>query len=72
MLFEGDKDRLRPMYERSVETHVKHGHKWGTPTHILKRNIVEEGSYFNKPAYLASLMMNEMAKPKPQRADWIV
>lgn len=72
MLYEGDKDKLRSIYERSLQTHIKHGQRWGTPTHVLKRNLVEEASYFNKPAFLASLIMNEMAKPKGNRADWIV
>ncbi|KAL9128018.1 MAG: hypothetical protein Q9217_003212 [Psora testacea] len=72
MLFEGNEDNLRMMYERSVETHVKHGERWGVPTHILKQSLVGEGSYFNKPAYLLSLIMVELAKPKRQRAEWIV
>ncbi|KAL9636622.1 MAG: hypothetical protein Q9164_002701 [Protoblastenia rupestris] len=72
MLFEGDKDNLRSMYERSVQTHVKHGEKWGVPTHVLKQSLVAEGSYFNKPAFLLNLVLTEMAKPKGWRAEWIV
>ena len=72
MLFEGDKDHLRNMYDRSVATHLKHGERWGMPTHVLRTNLVEEGSYFNKPAWLLNLVMTEMAKPKNSRAEWIV
>lgn len=72
MLFDGDKDHLREMYEKSIQTHVNHGYKWGVPTHILKESLVGEGSYFNKPAFLLSLMLNEMQKPKEKRAEWIM
>lgn len=72
MLYEGDKDRLRSMYERCVATHVKHGQRWGVPTHVLGHTLYEEHSFFNKPAYLQSLIMMELAKPVVKRADWIV
>ena len=72
MLFEGDKDHMRNMYDRSVGTHLKHGERWGVPTHILKSHLVEPGSYFNKPAWLLNLLMTEMAKPKNRRAEWIM
>ena len=72
MLYEGDKDHLRNMYERAVATHLKHGERWGVPTHILKQYLVEPGSYFNKPAWLLNLVMNEMSKPKDRRTEWVV
>ena len=72
MLYEGDKDKLREIYERCVETHRKHGDRWGVPTHVLGHALYEDNSYFNKPAYLQSLIMVELAKPAVKRADWIV
>ena len=72
MLFEGDKDHLRNMYDRSLATHLKHGERWGVPTHLLKQSLVEEGSYFNKPAWLLNLLLTEMSKPPGRRAEWIV
>lgn len=72
MLYEGDKDKLRGIYERCVETHRRHGDRWGVPTHVLGHSLYEENSYFNKPAYLQSLIMVELAKPTAKRADWIV
>lgn len=72
MLYEGDKDKLRGIYERCVETHRKHGDRWGVPTHVLGHALYEDNSYFNKPAYLQSLIMVELAKPAAKRADWIV
>lgn len=72
MLYEGDKDKLRGIYERCVETHRRHGDRWGVPTHVLSHALYEDNSYFNKPAYLQSLIMVELAKPEAKRADWIV
>ncbi len=59
------------VYERSVDTHIKHGELWGVPTHILRHDIVEAG-FFNKPAYILGLIIEEMAKPYGKRAEWIV
>lgn len=72
MLYEGDKDKLRGIYERCVETHRKHGDRWRVPTHVLGHSLYEDNSFFNKPAYLQSLIMVELAKPVAKRADWIV
>lgn len=59
------------IYERSVDTHIRHGEKWGFPTHVLRRDVIEAG-FFNKPAYILGLMIEEMAKPYGKRAGWIV
>lgn len=59
------------IYERSVDTHIKHGEKWGVSTHVLRRDVIEAG-FFNKPAYILGLMIEEMAKPDGKRAGWIV
>ena len=63
-------------YERSINTHIKHGERWGWPTHILRQDIVGTGGYgtgfYNKPAYLLGLIIEEMTKPKKKRAEWIV
>ena len=64
-------DRFNTAYERSVDTHLRHGDKWGVPTHILRHDIVDAG-FFNKPAFLLGLVINEMAKPYGKRAEWIV
>ncbi|KAM0795963.1 hypothetical protein BDR22DRAFT_893653 [Usnea florida] len=72
MLYEGDKDKLRGIYERCVATHRNHGDRWGVPTHVLGHSLYEDNSFFNKPAYLQSLIMVELAKPVAKRADWVV
>lgn len=64
-------ERFNAIYERSIDTHIKHGEQWGVPTHILRHDIVEAG-FFNKPAYILGLIIEEMAKPYGKRAGWIV
>ena len=59
------------VYERAVASHIRHGDRWGVPTHVLRHDIVEAG-FFNKPAYLLGLVIEELSKPYGQRADWIV
>ena len=72
MLVHGEKDELSPIYGKSVETHVRHGKRWGIPTHVLKHDLVKKGSLFNKEAYLLTLILNELAKPENCRAEWIM
>ena len=64
-------DEHNNVYERAVASHIRHGDRWGQPTHVLRHDIVEAG-FFNKPAYLLGLVIDEMAKPNDERADWIV
>ena len=69
MIYETEK--FNAIYERSIDTHIKHGEQWGVPTHILRHDVVEAG-FFNKPAYILGLLIEEMAKPYGKRAGWIV
>lgn len=64
-------DKFNAVYERTLDTHIKHGKMWDIPTHVLRHDIVDAG-FFNKPAYLLGLVIEEMAKPYGQRAGWIV
>ena len=59
------------VYERAVDSHLKHGELWNIPTHVLRRDIVDRG-YFNKPAFLLGLIITELTKPYDKRAEWIV
>ncbi|KAI9825521.1 MAG: hypothetical protein M1819_000513 [Sarea resinae] len=58
------------LYERAVRTHVKHGQKLGYPVHVLRQEIT--GGYWNKPAYILSLVVNELAKPPGERTQWLM
>lgn len=66
-----DTDKFNAIYERTLDSHIKHARQWGYPTHVLRHDIVDAG-FFNKPAFLLGLIIEEMAKPYGQRADWIV
>ena len=66
-----DTDKFNAVYERSVDSHIAHGKKWNNPTHILRHDVVDAG-FFNKPAFLLGLVIQEMSKTYGQRADWIV
>ncbi len=69
MIYETDK--FNAVYERSVDSHIRHGKQWDVPTHVLRHDIVDAG-FFNKPAFMLGLVIEEMTKPYGQRADWIV
>ena len=73
------------MYERALKGHLAHGDRFGYETHILREDIVgaadenerdEKGHWkagvFKKPLYVLSLLINELAKPKEERAEWLV
>ena len=66
-----DTEKFNAVYERSIDTHIRHGEKWGVPTHVLRHDIIEAG-FFNKPAYVLGLIIEEMAKPYGKRAGWVV
>ena len=61
-------------HERCLETHVRHGHRWGYPTHVLRKNLVPGYHHgaFNKAAHLLNLIMSEMSKDEGKRAEWIL
>lgn len=72
------------MYERALKTHYAHGDRWGYSTHVLHQDIVGstdagisrlgqwKTGVFKKPLYLLSMVVNELAKPAEDRAEWIV
>ena len=60
--------------ERCLETHMRHGERWGHPTHVLRQNLVPgyHNGAFNKAAHLLNIIMGEMAKDTDKRAQWIL
>lgn len=59
-----------PQFERALNTHLRHGDKWGYPTDVL-RDFLVQNKYYNKPAYTIYLIYNELTKPRGMRAEWI-
>lgn len=83
MILDGDGPE-HEVYERALKTHLAHAERWGYETHILREDIVGSGKsgrdskghwqsgVFKKPLYLLSLVINELAKPSEERAEWIM
>lgn len=61
-------DAYDPVFKRAIKSHIKHGEPWGYPTHVLRRQIFDGKSQYDKISYLQMLLLNEMAKPYGQRA----
>lgn len=70
MLF-GEEDN--EVYQRCLDTHFEYGKRWGYQTHVLPQAI-RTHQYFllNKPLYVLSHLLMEMAKKPDERAEWIV
>lgn len=65
-------DNYTHVFERAVQTHMRHGEMWGYPTHVLRHSLLDGHSQFNKIAYLSLIMLGEMSKPVEQRAGWLL
>lgn len=58
------------IYERALRSHRWHNERWDYPFHILRYEIA--GGFWNKPSYLLSLIVNELAKPPQERMEWLM
>ncbi|CAG7917337.1 unnamed protein product [Penicillium olsonii] len=58
------------MYERALFTHERHAKIWGHPMHTLRQDI--SAGVWNKPTYLSSLVIAELAKPAGRRMEWLM
>ncbi|KAI4855201.1 hypothetical protein E4T45_03364 [Aureobasidium sp. EXF-8846] len=58
------------LYERALESHIRHGERWGYPTYIKRQN--EYCGYWNKPTFMIQQVAQELAKPKHERAEWLM
>ena len=59
-----------PLYERAIDSHSRHARRWGYPMHILRQDI--SVGFWNKPSYLVSLVIQELAKPPSERVEWLM
>ena len=60
---------LNPVYERALQTHEVHNKKHGYPMYILRQSILDD--VWTKPAYILSLILQELAKPAGERLEWL-
>lgn len=58
------------LYERALESHIRHGERWGYPTYIKRQN--EYCGYWNKPTFMIQQVAQELAKPERERAEWLM
>lgn len=62
----GDRNEV---YERALQSHIDHGKKHGYPVKVLRQKML--GRLWTKPAWLLSIVLDELAKPPEQRTQWI-
>lgn len=63
------------LYERALRTHERHNENFGYPMHVLREQILPGWGpmgYWNKPSYLLSLVLSELAKPEEERSEWLM
>lgn len=58
-----------PVYERALQSHIEHGRRHGYPIKVLRQKLL--GRLWTKPAYLLSIVLDELSKPVEQRIKWI-
>lgn len=59
-----------PLYDRALENHKRHAERWGYPMYTLQRDALK--GYWNKPAWMLSLVVQELAKPPSESVEWMV
>ena len=59
-----------PLYERALQSHERHAQRWGYPMYVLEEDISE--GFWNKPSYVLSLVIQELAKPPGKRCEWLM
>jgi hypothetical protein len=59
-----------PLYERALNLHEVHAEKMGHPMFVLRKRLLS--GLWSKPAYILSIILKEMAKPKEQQLEWLL
>jgi hypothetical protein len=58
------------VYERALETHIKHAEKHGYPMYVGRENAAD--GMFNKIAYILHILLQELYKPAEERIEWLL
>jgi hypothetical protein len=58
------------VYVRSLISHERHAARHGYPMYVLSNEVAK--GYWNKPAYILSLLVQELAKNPPERVQWMM
>jgi hypothetical protein len=70
---------VSPTIERAFETHFKHNAMHGYRHFIAREVLVDEvddhrrpKGTWSKPAYVLSILINELSKPPEKRLEWLL
>ena len=58
-----------PSYERALKLHDTHNGNLGYPLFLLREHLIS--NLWSKPAFVVSILTQELAKPKDQRLKWL-
>ena len=58
------------IYDRAVDTHVRHAVRHNYQMHILKRPIAK--GYWSKTFFMIGLLVTELSKPPNERLEWFM
>lgn len=58
------------VYKRALKSHERHAVWHGYPMHVLRHEAAT--GYWNKPSYLLSLLVQELAKDPAERVQWMM
>lgn len=59
-----------PVYERALRTHEVHNRIHGLRQFVLREQVVD--GVWNKPAYILSVLLDELLKPADARLEWLL
>ena len=69
-------DKYDGLNERTLQSHVDHAKRWGYGDFILRREIVGAGQWdkliFSKVLHVLNLIVEELKRPREERAEWVV
>jgi hypothetical protein len=57
-------------YIPALLTHKQHADRYGYPTHILQRSVVD--GYWNKCLYILQILTEELGKTLAERVEWLM
>lgn len=57
-------------FQKALQTHLLHSMVHDTPLEVMCTPVID--SLWNKPAFMLSLLLNEMMKPAAERLEWLL
>lgn len=59
-----------PTYERALRLHELHSQRMGHPMFVLREKLLS--GLWSKPAYILSILLEELARPEDERLKWLL